>query len=132
MAVLLVDDSKAMRMVEKQALKELNVNDILEADNGLQAIEQLKTHGADIQLILLDWNMPEMDGFTFLKGLRRVPHLKNIPVIMVTTEGTKDKFVQAGEIGVQGYVIKPFSVGQLQERVKAVAPGLGVNGSGSA
>ena len=113
MKVLLVDDSRTMRNIQKNALGELGYTDLVEACDGQDALSKLG--GAKPDLILLDWNMPNMDGLTFLKEMRKTD--KATPVIMVTTEAEKSRVVEAIKAGVNNYVVKPFTTDELSERI---------------
>ena len=121
MKILLVDDSKTMRTVQSKILTQLGYSEIREAENGVDAwnkVEELMP-----ELILLDWNMPEMNGLEFLKKLRASG--ETVPVIMVTTESEKARVIEAVKAGVNNYVIKPFTPDQIgtviDETLKAAA-----------
>lgn len=117
MRVLIVDDSSVMRKIVTRGLRqaEFNVDDIVEAENGAEALEQLRIT-PNIDLILSDWNMPIMDGLTFVKSVRRsIPEIKDIPIIMVTTEGGESKVAAAVEAGANGHIKKPFTPDMLKE-----------------
>jgi len=113
MKILLIDDSRTMRNIQKNALGELGHSDITEACDGQDALSKIGAALPD--LILLDWNMPVMDGMTFLKNFRATN--KTTPVIMVTTEAEKTRVVEAIKAGVNNYVVKPFTTEQLKERI---------------
>lgn len=102
---LIVDDSKMIRRVAARILRELNF-DITEADNGDDALKLCRASMPDA--ILLDWNMPVMDGLTFLKALRAEPNGKNPIVIFCTAERTVEKIIEALEAGADEYIMKPF------------------------
>jgi two-component system chemotaxis response regulator CheY len=114
MKVLLVDDSKTMRNIQKSILGQLGVTEIEEACDGLDALSKVNSFAPD--LILLDWNMPNMDGLTFIKEYRGGG--SKTPVIMVTTEGEKTRVIEAIKAGVNNYVIKPFTPEVLSQRIK--------------
>jgi len=116
MKVLLVDDSSTMRRIQKNVLAKLGHTDIVEAEDGLSA--QVKLERIQVDLILLDWNMPNVDGLTFLKALREKD--VSTPVIMVTTEGQKENVITALQSGANSYVVKPFTPDILQKRINAV------------
>lgn len=113
MKVMVVDDSEMTRMIAKKTLKNLGVSDVLEAADGAIALGIFKENPADV--IFSDWNMPNMDGLTMLKEIRQIN--PNVPVIMITTEGSKGKVVQAIQEGVSDYLVKPFTPASLQEKL---------------
>src|SRR3990167_8588858 len=106
MKVLVVDDSAIMRKVIAQILEMLG-HDSVPASNGLEAFDRLKEH-EDVRLILLDWNMPEMNGIEFLREVKGRQRLSEIPVIMLTTESERRKMIEAIEAGAKHYLTKPF------------------------
>ncbi len=114
--VLLVDDSAVMRKIIQRNIKEtgLIVDEFVEAGDGNQALDKVNTNG-DLDLILLDWNMPNMSGIEFVKTLRSLNLPKKIPVVMVTTEGSDAKVSEARESGADGYLTKPFTADQLRD-----------------
>jgi len=124
MRILLVDDSKTMRNIWKKVLGKMDGVEITEAEDGVQGLSAAETQGP-FDLILLDWNMPNMDGITMLKEVRE----KSIstPVIMVTTEAEKSRVVEALKTGANNYLVKPFTPDALQSKIdetlkKASAP----------
>ncbi len=114
MKVLLVDDSKTMRNIQRGILGQLGYADVAEAVDGQDALDKVATFNPD--LILLDWNMPNMDGLTFAKQYRASG--KRTPIIMVTTEAEKSRVVEAIKAGVNNYVVKPFTPNVLGERIQ--------------
>ena len=112
--ILVVDDSSTMRRIIKNTLLRVGYPDIIEAENGIDALTKLKENHID--LILTDWNMPEMDGLTFVKSVRSSDSFSHIPVIMVTTESAKTEVVEALKEGVNDYVVKPFTPEALKEK----------------
>ncbi len=115
MKVLVVDDSAIMRKVITQILEMLG-HDSVPASNGLDAFERLKEH-EDVRLILLDWNMPEMNGIEFLREIKSRPGLSEIPVIMLTTESERRKMIEAIEAGAKHYLTKPFQPETLATKI---------------
>lgn len=114
MRVMLVDDSKTMRSIQRTILSQLGYADIEEACDGLDALSKVSAFKPE--LILLDWNMPNMDGLTFLKNYRAKG--QKTPVIMVTTEADKPRVMEAIKAGVNNYVVKPFTPDTLAQRIK--------------
>lgn len=113
--IITVDDSSTMRRIIKNTLMKIGFSNILEAANGIEAIEVLAKNKVD--LIITDWNMPEMDGLTFIKALRAKSEYKEIPILMVTTEAAKEDILTALRSGVNNYIVKPFTPETLQEKV---------------
>lgn len=116
--VLVVDDSSVMRQIIKKNLKELGFTEPIEADNGTVGLKKAAEQAVD--LIISDWNMPNMTGLEFLKAVRADDKLKGTNFIMVTSEADKDKIVEAVQAGVNQYIVKPFSAVQLEEKIKAM------------
>jgi len=114
--VLLVDDSAVMRKIIQRNIKEtgLLVDEFVEAGDGNQALDKVNAVG-DLDLILVDWNMPNMSGIEFVKTLRSLNLAKRIPVVMVTTEGSAAKVSEAKNSGADGYLTKPFTADQLRD-----------------
>ncbi len=118
--VLIVDDSAAIRRILQRVLRQtdLNLGEIEEAGDGTEAIEILKAR--KFGLILCDINMPHMDGLQLLARIRAAHHLKQVPVIMITTEGGHGKVMEAVQLGATGYVRKPFTADQIKEKLAGV------------
>ena len=121
--VLIVDDSVVMRKIVERALRQagLELAEVLEAGNGAEALVQVEKGGLDI--ILSDINMPVMDGLEFLKSLATLESAKGVPVVMITTEGSEARVVEALSAGAKGYLRKPFSPEQVKERVTSLLGG---------
>ncbi|GJM23717.1 MAG: response regulator [Phycisphaerae bacterium] len=113
MKVMLVDDSRTIRNIQKNVLSQLGHTDILEAGDGVEALKLLETDTPD--LMLVDWNMPNMDGITLVRKVRETN--KKTPIIMCTTEAQKDRVIEAIKAGVNNYVVKPFNVESLSEKI---------------
>lgn len=113
MRILLVDDSKTMRNIQKAVLSQLGHTDVLEAQDGQDALS--KAPAFNPELMLVDWNMPNMDGLTFVKAWRTTN--KTTPIIMVTTEAEKSRVIEAIKAGVNNYVVKPFTPDLLSQRI---------------
>jgi two-component system chemotaxis response regulator CheY len=115
--VLIVDDSAAIRKILQRVLAqtEIPLGTILEAGDGFEAIERLKTN--HVSLVLSDINMPNMDGIELLRKIRENAAWKAIPVVMITTEGSQQKVLEAVDLGAAGYVRKPFTADQIKEKI---------------
>lgn len=116
MKVLSVDDSTIIRKIIRGSVEVLGL-DFLEAENGADALSLLSEHYSDVGLILLDWNMPVMDGISTLRNLKNDARFSAIPVMMVTTEGEKTNIVEAIKTGAKHYMIKPFTPEDLTSRM---------------
>ena len=118
MKVLIVDDFATMRRIVRNILKQIGFKNIIEADDGKNALKELKKEKVD--LILCDWNMPEMPGIDLLTTIRSDDELKHIPFVMVTAEAQKDNIVKAVKAGVSNYVVKPFTDETISEKLQKV------------
>jgi two-component system chemotaxis response regulator CheY len=119
MKILVVDDSSTMRRIIKNTLGRLGHKDILEAEDGAVAWKVMgETEGIDI--LITDWNMPEMNGLELVKKVRAEAKYEDLPIIMVTTEGGKTEVITALKAGVNNYIVKPFTPQVLQEKLEAV------------
>lgn len=116
MKVMLVDDSVTMRRIQKTQIQGLGINDIIEAGDGEEGFRKL-SENMPLDLILLDWNMPVMDGLTFLKKIRADASFKNVKVIMCTSESEKTRVVEALKAGANNYLVKPFTPEALKEKL---------------
>src|SRR4051812_4051782 len=113
MRLLIVDDSIAMRRIEKNMLTGLGFDDVEEASDGLQALQMVSASKYD--LILMDWKMPVLSGLETLRQLKANPEYAAIPVVMVTSESQKPKILEAIQAGAANYIIKPFSEDVLKD-----------------
>ncbi len=120
MKVLIVDDAKTMRTIIKNVLKKLGFSDenFLEAADGEEALKVLKENADDIKIIFLDWNMPKMNGFEFLKRVRSNPEYNHIKIVMVTTETKKENVIAALKAGANNYIAKPFTPQVLKQKLE--------------
>lgn len=119
MKFLIVDDVSVMRKMQANTLRKMGYSDILEATNGIQALNKVENN-PDLDLIIMDWNMPLMNGITALKQLKNDPKSSHIPVIMVTAEAIKDKVFEAAKVGAVGYIIVPFTEKEFITKVQRV------------
>ena len=120
MNVLIVDDSAVMRKILERALRQahVDIDQVVGAGDGAEALERLKTGG--FHVIFSDVNMPNMDGLELLKQIKQSGDYKEVPVVMVTTEGTESKVMEALSLGAAGYIKKPFTPIQMQEALQRV------------
>ncbi len=114
MKILLVDDSRTIRNIQKNVLKQLGHTDVAEAEDGVQALANFKEGAPD--LMLVDWNMPNMDGITLIREVRKTN--KSLPIIMCTTEAEKSRVLEAIKAGVNNYVVKPFTAEMLSGKIE--------------
>lgn len=117
MKALVVDDSNSTRLVIKAMLSEINCS-IVEARDGLDALEKIANESKLFDVLLVDWNMPVMDGLEFIKKLRENEMYSLVPVLMVTTENELKSVVTALEAGADEYIMKPFSKEAIFEKFK--------------
>jgi two-component system chemotaxis response regulator CheY len=117
--ILVVDDSQIMRNIVKRTFTELKIPcQFLEAENGQKAYQLLETN--KISLVLLDWNMPQMDGMQFLKKVRSMPNYKDLPIVMVTSEAAKYNIVEALQNGATDYIVKPIRDKEFMEKISDI------------
>jgi len=116
MRILVVDDSTTMRRIIANSLKAVGFEDSVEAGDGQQALETLD----GVDMLLTDWNMPNMDGLTLVKAVRANPATAGLPIIMVTSEGARDEVMEALAAGVNDYIVKPFTKDILAEKVRGM------------
>lgn len=115
MRALIVDDSRATRTIIKRMLNEVGI-DVVEASDGVDALRRLKEIGqADV--LLVDWNMPEMNGYELLCTLRGDPQYCHVPLMMVTSETELAQMAKALEAGANEYVMKPFTKEVITEKL---------------
>jgi two-component system chemotaxis response regulator CheY len=106
--VLVVDDSRIMRNIVKNTFMTLKIPcQYIEAANGVAALQQLQIQQVD--LVLLDWNMPDLSGIDFLKKVRAIDLYKDLPIIMVTSEAARYNVIEALKSGATDYIIKPVN-----------------------
>ena len=115
--ILIVDDSAAIRKILQRVLRQadLPLGNLYEAGDGAEALEALKTKS--VGLILSDINMPNMDGLQLLGNLKAATEWRNVPVVMITTEGSQARVMEAVQLGAAGYVRKPFTADQIKEKL---------------
>lgn len=116
MKVLVVDDFATMRRIVKNILKQIGFTNIIEAEDGKSALKILQSDKFD--LIMCDWNMPEMPGIELLTRIRSDEQLKGIPFVMVTAEAQKENILEAVKAGVNSYIVKPFTAEIVEQKLK--------------
>jgi two-component system chemotaxis response regulator CheY len=119
MKILVVDDSSTMRRIIQNTLARLGYKDVVQAADGVEAWNAMQEN-PDIGVVITDWNMPNMNGLELVKKIRAEEKYKNIPIIMVTTEGGKKEVITALKAGVNNYIVKPFTPQVLKDKLEAV------------
>lgn len=118
MKILVVDDFVTMRRITRKLLGELGYSNVEEADDGLTALPMLESGQFDF--LITDWNMPGMPGIELLRAVRADPALAELPVLMATSEARRDQIMLAADAGVNGYIVKPFTLETLQDKIERV------------
>jgi Response regulator containing CheY-like receiver, AAA-type ATPase, and DNA-binding domains len=117
--VLVVDDSRIMRNIVKNIFSGMNIPcQYLEAGNGKNALDLLEKN--EVNLVLLDWNMPELSGLDFLKKVRAMDKYKELPIIMVTSEAARYNVIEALKNGATDYIIKPVNEKSFHEKLSKI------------
>ncbi len=122
-SILVVDDSRASREMMSRILSGLGMLHIRMAHCGEAALESIRIQRPEI--VFLDWVMPLMSGIEVLKEIRKEPRLKNLPVVMVTSYSNKEMIVEALKAGANGYIVKPFKIEKVEQKLKQFAPVFG-------
>jgi two-component system chemotaxis response regulator CheY len=118
MKVLVVDDFSTMRRIVKNTLRQIGFTQIEEAEDGQKAFDRLMSEKFDF--VVSDWNMPNMTGIDLLRKVRAEPTLKHLPFLMVTAEAKQENVVEAIKAGVSNYIVKPFTVATLQDKIAKI------------
>ncbi|MDR5755211.1 MULTISPECIES: response regulator [unclassified Caballeronia] len=118
--LLVVDDLATMRSLIRKMLKAIGYTIIEEADDGVAALQKLKTERFD--LVITDWNMPNMDGLSLLQEIRKSEDHADLRVLMVTAEKRRENVIAAISAGANGYIVKPFSEAALADKLAQIAP----------
>lgn len=121
MKALVVDDSRAMRNIVKKIVNSIGF-ETDEAENGQVALDAINSF-PDYDVVLLDWNMPVMNGLEFVVEARKAPQHENLKIVMVTTESEPEKMVRALMAGVDEFVMKPFTKDVLLEKLNLIGVG---------
>ena len=129
MKILVVDDFSTMRRIVRNQLVELGFSNPLihEADDGENALTLLRSQPFD--LVVTDWNMPNMTGIDLLRAIRAEASLKGMPVLMVTAENNRDQIIAAAQAGVNGYIVKPFTAITLKEKLGKIFERIAASGA---
>jgi two-component system chemotaxis response regulator CheY len=122
MRFLVIDDSLPMRRIITNVLARLGHTDVVAVSNGREALKRIETETIDV--VITDWYMPEVSGIEFLRTIRSNAATKDLPIIIVSANGSKDDVAQAIQLRVSGYVLKPFTAETLRERIAAICNAL--------
>jgi len=122
MVYLVVDDSPTMRRIVINALKTFGVTEVVEAEDGMDALDKLKV--GNIDFVITDWNMPNMTGLELTQAIRSSEKLKHLPILMVTTRGLKEDIIEALKARVNNYIVKPFTPQVLKEKIENIMKAL--------
>lgn len=118
MKILVVDDFPTQRKLMKRTLLDLGFENVIEAVDGVDALEKLNT--GDIEFIICDWHMPKMMGIDLLRTIRADGKFSQMPFLMVTAEVKRENIIAAAKAGVSNYIAKPFTVESLQEKIRDI------------
>ena len=118
MKILVVDDFATMRRIVKNILKQIGFSNIDEAEDGTNALVKLKQDNYD--MVVSDWNMPNMTGLELLKAIRADNVINKTPVLMVTAEAKKENVLEAIQSGVNNYIVKPFTADTLKDKIEKI------------
>ena len=121
---LVVDDFSTMRRIVRNLLKELGFTNVEEAEDGAVALSKLREGGFEV--VVSDWNMPNMDGLTLLQTMRADAELKSLPFLMITTEAKKENIAAAVQAGASSCIAKPFTAATLQEKLDKIFEKMGI------
>ena len=117
-AVLIVDDYKTMLRIVRNLLKQINLHNVTEANDGSEALSLLRA--GEFNLVISDWNMAPMSGLQLLQEVRADTRLQALPFIMITAESKTDNVIAAKQAGVSSYIVKPFNAETLQGKIEKV------------
>ena len=117
MRALVIDDSRTMRRIVGNILSNIGF-EILEAGDGQEALDLLEGQDEPPELACIDWNMPVMDGLTFVSRVRKRPEFRGVTLMMVTTESEQDQIVRALAAGAHEYLTKPFDANDMRQKLE--------------
>ena len=123
MKILIVDDFSTMRKIERKILNELGFENVAEADDGSTALPLLEN--GDFDFVITDWYMQDMQGYDLLVAIRQNPKLSRIPVMMVTAKVEQEELVKAAKVGLNGFIVKPFTAEALQAKMQRIFERIG-------
>lgn len=115
---LVADDFATMRRIVVNLLRQCGFTEVLEAEDGAQALQLIRSHAVDF--VISDWNMPNMNGLDLLKAIRSQAQASQTPVLLITAEARKENIVEAAQAGADGYIVKPFSADTLEDKLHKI------------
>lgn len=118
LGILIVDDDQSVRTMIKSMLKQLQINQVLEAENGHDAMHLIDSSAGTLNIVICDWTMPTVSGIELLRQVRSAG--SGVPFVMVTGKADKDSVLEAKDAGVSAYIAKPFTIVQLEAKLRAV------------
>lgn len=118
MKILVVDDMMSMRKVTCHILNSLGYSQVEQADDGTTAVKKLEQSNYDF--VITDWNMPGMCGLDLLRHIRRTPDISDLPVLMITAEGSRSQVLDAARARVNSYIMKPFTPAMLKQKIEKI------------
>jgi two-component system chemotaxis response regulator CheY len=127
MRFLVIDDSVTMRRIIANILVRLGYPDVLHASNGREALDRLAAEPVDV--VITDWYMPELSGLDFVKTVRSSPATRHIPIVIVTANAASDDIHDALELGVKSYILKPFTVETMKDKIGALISQIEMGGA---
>lgn len=129
MKILIVDDFPTMRRITRTLMRQIGYNNMIEAEDGKQALEIL-SRDSSFEFIISDWNMPNMTGLELLQAVRADEKLKKLPFLMVTAEAEQENIMAAVKSGVSNYIVKPFTAQVLTEKIDKIFAMYGIKKAG--
>lgn len=120
LTILVVDDQQTIRSLARLGLEQLGIGEILEAGDGEEALKVILMRKSPVHLIISDYNMPNLNGLSLLRAVRAHPPISKTAFIMLTGRADKDMVMAAMQHGVNNYLVKPFTVETLREKIEAV------------
>lgn len=122
MKFVVVDDSSTMRRIIVNTLKSMGHTDVVQGEDGVEGWRAINSN-PDVDVILTDWNMPNMNGMRLVQKIRADARFEKIPIVMITTEGGKKEVIGAMKAGVNNYIVKPFTPDVLRKKLESVLEG---------
>ncbi len=120
MRILVVDDFSTMRRIVRNILRQLGMNNVVEADDGVAAWDVLNREKIDF--VVSDWNMPNMTGIELLRKVRESEEFADLPFLMVTAEAQQENILEAVQAKVSNYIVKPFTADTMKQKIDKIFP----------